>query len=38
MRSEAAFAAEIRRLHPKAPKPVIVGNCQGGWAALILAA
>ena len=38
MRSEAAFVAEIRRRHPDAPKPIIVGNCQGGWASLVLAA
>ncbi len=38
MRAEAAFVAEIRRRHPDAPKPIIVGNCQGGWATLILAA
>ncbi len=38
MRAEAEFVAEIRRRHPKAPKPIVVGNCQGGWATLILAA
>jgi pimeloyl-ACP methyl ester carboxylesterase len=38
MRSEAAFVAEIRKRHPDAPKPIIVGNCQGGWASLVLAA
>jgi pimeloyl-ACP methyl ester carboxylesterase len=38
MRAEAAFVIEIRRRHPDAAKPVIIGNCQGGWAALILAA
>lgn len=38
MRAEAQFVAEIRRRHPDAPKPIIVGNCQGGWATLILAA
>ncbi len=38
MRAEASFVAEIRRRHPSAPKPIIVGNCQGGWAALVLAA
>ena len=38
MRAEAAFVDEIRRRHPEAPKPIIVGNCQGGWATLILAA
>ncbi|WP_439329661.1 DUF3141 domain-containing protein [Candidatus Rhodoblastus alkanivorans] len=38
MRAEAKFVGEIRRRHPDAPKPIIVGNCQGGWATLILAA
>jgi pimeloyl-ACP methyl ester carboxylesterase len=38
MRAEAKFVAEIRRLHPEAPKPIVVGNCQGGWATLVLAA
>jgi pimeloyl-ACP methyl ester carboxylesterase len=38
MRAEAEFVAEIRSRHPDAPKPIIVGNCQGGWAALVLAA
>lgn len=36
--AEAQFLREIHRLHPKSPKPVVVGNCQGGWAASILAA
>ncbi len=36
--AEAAFLREIERLHPKSPKPVVVGNCQGGWATAILAA
>jgi len=38
MRAEAAFVEEIHRRHPDAPKPIIVGNCQGGWATLVLAA
>ena len=38
MRAEAEFVAEIRRRHPDAPKPIIVGNCQGGWATMIMAA
>ena len=38
MRAEAAFVSEIRRRHPEAPKPIIVGNCQGGWATMVLAA
>ncbi|MEM1384386.1 MAG: DUF3141 domain-containing protein [Pseudomonadota bacterium] len=37
-RAEAAFVQEIRKRHPDAPKPVVMGNCQGGWATLILAA
>jgi pimeloyl-ACP methyl ester carboxylesterase len=36
--AEAHFAREVRRRHPDAPKPVIIGNCQGGWAAMLLAA
>ena len=38
MRAEAEFVSEIVRRHPKAAKPIIVGNCQGGWATMILAA
>lgn len=37
-RSQAAFVREVIRLHPQAPKPVVIGNCQGGWATLLLAA
>ena len=36
--AEAAFVREVRRRHPGAPNPVVVGNCQGGWATLLLAA
>lgn len=36
--AEAAFVNEVQRLHPDSPKPIIVGNCQGGWATAILAA
>ncbi len=38
MRAEAAFVGEIRRRHSDTSKPIIVGNCQGGWATMILAA
>jgi pimeloyl-ACP methyl ester carboxylesterase len=31
------FLEEIRRRHPEAERPVVIGNCQGGWASLILA-
>lgn len=37
-RSEAAFVREVMRRHPKSNKPVVIGNCQGGWATLLLAA
>ncbi len=36
--AEAAFVREVMRRHPDAPSPIITGNCQGGWATLILAA
>ena len=37
-RSEAAFVRKVMELHPNSPKPVVTGNCQGGWATLLLAA
>ncbi|WP_299811808.1 DUF3141 domain-containing protein [uncultured Roseibium sp.] len=37
-RSEAALVRKVMELHPDAPHPIITGNCQGGWATLILAA
>jgi pimeloyl-ACP methyl ester carboxylesterase len=36
--AEQQFVKKVRELHPASPKPVIVGNCQGGWAAMMLAA
>jgi pimeloyl-ACP methyl ester carboxylesterase len=36
--AEKAFLEEIRRRHPDAPKPVLIGNCQGGWGCMLLAA
>ena len=36
--AEHEFVRKVRALHPDSPKPVIVGNCQGGWAAMMLAA
>ncbi len=35
-RAEARFLTEIRARHPQARKPVVVGNCQGGWAAMLV--
>jgi pimeloyl-ACP methyl ester carboxylesterase len=37
-RAEAEFVREVTRRHPAAPKPCVIGNCQGGWATLLLAA
>jgi len=36
--AELRFVHKVRERHPDSPKPVIVGNCQGGWAAMMLAA
>ena len=36
--AEAAFVRLVRERHPDSPKPVLIGNCQGGWAAALLAA
>ncbi len=39
MQAEAQFIAHVRKLHPHAEdKPVIIGNCQAGWAMMMLAA
>jgi pimeloyl-ACP methyl ester carboxylesterase len=37
-RAEAAFLREVKELHPHADKPFVIGNCQGGWALMLLAA
>jgi hypothetical protein len=34
---EQEFVRKVRALHPDSPKPAIIGNCQGGWAAMMLA-
>ncbi|WP_213959287.1 MULTISPECIES: DUF3141 domain-containing protein [unclassified Variovorax] len=36
--AEQQFVKKVRALHPDSAKPAIVGNCQGGWAAMMLAA
>lgn len=36
--AEAEFVHEVERRHPQSRKPVVAGNCQGGWATLLLAA
>lgn len=35
--AEQRFVAKVRDLHPDSPKPALIGNCQGGWAAMMLA-
>ncbi|WP_035277665.1 DUF3141 domain-containing protein [Desulforegula conservatrix] len=36
--AEIKFIEEVVRRHPKSPPPSIIGNCQAGWAAAIVAA
>ncbi|MGD9066857.1 MAG: DUF3141 domain-containing protein, partial [Desulfobacterales bacterium] len=39
MRAEGQFLERVNELHPKADgKPVVIGNCQAGWAVMMLAA
>lgn len=37
-RAEVKFIEEINKLHPYSDSPVIMGNCQAGWAAALLCA
>lgn len=38
-RAEAAFLGKVAELHPEAEdRPVIIGNCQAGWAVAMLSA
>lgn len=38
-RAEAAFLAKVAELHPEAEdRPVVIGNCQAGWAVAMLSA
>jgi len=34
--AEGEFLRQVRVHHPDAPKPVVIGNCQGGWAVMML--
>lgn len=36
--AQIRFVEEVSRRHPDAPKPAIMGNCQGGWAAALVGA
>jgi pimeloyl-ACP methyl ester carboxylesterase len=35
--AQARFVEEVAARHPNSPKPVIFGNCQGGWSVMLLA-
>ncbi|MFC4525057.1 DUF3141 domain-containing protein [Dyella halodurans] len=35
--AEQEFVRKVRSLHPDSGKPVLIGNCQGGWAAMMIA-
>ncbi len=34
--AEVVFLKAVAKRHPQAEKPVIIGNCQGGWAAALI--
>jgi len=36
--AETKFLETVVRRHPNSPKPTIYGNCQGGWASMMIAA
>ncbi|HET9747909.1 MAG TPA: DUF3141 domain-containing protein [Casimicrobiaceae bacterium] len=36
--AESEFVRIVAERHRESPKPVLVGNCQGGWAVMMLAA
>jgi pimeloyl-ACP methyl ester carboxylesterase len=36
--AQGQFVQVVAERHPKSPRPAVVGNCQGGWAAMLLAA
>lgn len=36
--AEAEFLRIVHARHPATDKPVVIGNCQGGWAAMLVAA
>jgi pimeloyl-ACP methyl ester carboxylesterase len=36
--TQAQFVETVAERHPDSPRPAVVGNCQGGWAAIMLAA
>jgi pimeloyl-ACP methyl ester carboxylesterase len=37
-RAEAEFLRVVTKRHPGTRKPVVMGNCQGGWASMLVGA
>ena len=37
-RAEAEFLRIVGKRHPNTGKPVVIGNCQGGWATMLVGA
>ncbi len=37
-KAEIRFIEEVAKMHPDAPKPAVIGNCQAGWAVALLGA
>jgi pimeloyl-ACP methyl ester carboxylesterase len=35
--AQGQFVEMVAKRHPDSPKPVIFGNCQGGWSVMLLA-
>ncbi len=36
--AESIFVSQVMELHPDAPKPCLIGNCQAGWQIAMLGA
>ncbi|MFM1870555.1 MAG: hypothetical protein RLY99_1299 [Pseudomonadota bacterium] len=36
--AHAQFLKRVIKNHPKAPEPIVIGNCQGGWAGALVSA
>ncbi len=38
VQAQTHFLRVVGERHPEAPKPIVLGNCQGGWSAMLVAA
>lgn len=36
--AQASYIEEVKRRHPNAEEPAVIGNCQAGWAVALLSA